>query len=214
MSEEKSPSPIQFEAFQQFLKEFEGETDRASVILGAARLDYLLYRLLEGFLLTNPASQDPLFDSNGPLAAFGSKIDLCFRLGLIDSQFTRTLHQIRKIRNSFAHETFGAVLSSGAHRDRVHEIVRPLASKKLFREFREAFFGEGEDIRKDFRTMLTLLVARLEGAVEAVARVAHRQPLAILPPEQEATSPRLTQAETSAVGGAPATAGVHPAETR
>jgi hypothetical protein len=38
-------------AFDEFLNEFKTESDRASVIIGAARLDLCLYHLLQFYLL-------------------------------------------------------------------------------------------------------------------------------------------------------------------
>ena len=100
------------EAFEKFLDEFKSESDRAAVILGAAKLDILLYQLLTKFLIASPAGTDELFDGDAPLGTFSSKINLAHRLGLIDKDFSRALHLIRKIRNSFAHEISGTTLES------------------------------------------------------------------------------------------------------
>jgi DNA-binding MltR family transcriptional regulator len=145
----------------QFLKEFEGESDRAVVILGSAKLDLLLYQLLVKYLLSNPSSQDSLFDGDAPLSSFSAKINLTLRLGLIDSNVARALHQIRKIRNAFAHEVTGCKLDSGIHRDRVKELVAPLKRFEQFDDLRETL-GLSEGPPSDFRTMLTIMVGIFE----------------------------------------------------
>lgn len=96
------------EEFEEFAKEFKTESDRAAVILGASKLDQLLGMTLEKHLLPCTTSTDQLFSNNGPLGNFSSKIDFSYRLGLIDNQFCNSLHLVRRIRNSFAHEVYGA----------------------------------------------------------------------------------------------------------
>ena len=54
---------------------------------------------------------------------------MAHRLGIIDDDFAKALHLLRKTRNDFAHETLGAKLSSGSHADRVKALFLPF--KKL-----------------------------------------------------------------------------------
>ena len=49
-----------YDALLPFLKEFEQESDRASVILGSARLDHALRVLLQRALLPTAKEPDPL----------------------------------------------------------------------------------------------------------------------------------------------------------
>jgi hypothetical protein len=120
---------LDVKAFSTFIKEFKDESDRAAVILGAAKLDILLYQLLKTSLRPSTSRSDELLDSDGPLATFNARIVFCHRLGLINDEFCRVLHLIRKIRNSFAHELGGISLDSGAHGDRIRELARAASPK-------------------------------------------------------------------------------------
>lgn len=124
--------------FSTFLREFMGESDRAAVVLGAAKLDLLLRQIIEKVLLASPGKSDDLFDGDSPLSTFSAKINLAYRLGLIDAALTRSLHLIRKIRNDFAHEPSGVSLEEGSHRDRVRELVAPLLQYEEFKGFIKA----------------------------------------------------------------------------
>ncbi len=41
-------------AFNEFLDEFKGETDRAAVIVGAAKFDLIMYQILQRFFYPAP----------------------------------------------------------------------------------------------------------------------------------------------------------------
>jgi len=79
---------IEFEAFYE---EFVSDSDRAAVVLGAAKIDDILARILSARLVRCvDEKSDELLNA--------------FRLGLISKEFRRSLHLIRKIRNTFAHD--------------------------------------------------------------------------------------------------------------
>ncbi|MHB1142755.1 MAG: MltR family transcriptional regulator [Sulfuricaulis sp.] len=102
------------------VREFQGESDRACVILSATLLDTALEALLRARLVPNATSTDSLLDgSNAPLASFSARIDMAYRLGLISAQFARDLHIIRRIRNDFAHNISGCTFEDTSVRDRV-----------------------------------------------------------------------------------------------
>lgn len=113
------------EELDRFLGDFEKETDRAAVILAAAKIDELLRLAIIGRLRPSTASRDDLLQPEGPIGSLRARIDIAFRLGLIDGAFVRALHLVRKIRNDFAHESSSASLASGAHSDRVRELALP-----------------------------------------------------------------------------------------
>ena len=107
-----------------FLKEFDRESDRAAVILASALIDDTLRELLDGYLLSCPSSSDPLFDGNGPMSSFSSRIELSYRLGLISRDFASGLNILRRIRNSFAHDLAGCSFESQSVRGRVDALCR------------------------------------------------------------------------------------------
>ena len=60
-----------------FLSEFLRETDRAAVVLGGAKLDLLLHRILQKhFLSPIKSGDDTLLNQSRPLGSFGAKNDI------------------------------------------------------------------------------------------------------------------------------------------
>jgi hypothetical protein len=170
---EISPSEVEEELirFNRFLEEFDQETDRAAVILGAANIDELLYQLLSATLLPSTAANDELLDGDGPLSTFSARINASHRLGLIDANMTRTLHVVRKIRNAFAHEVSGCTLASGAQADRVRQLTIPLRKYKEFARWRAISSKSHQGTSADMRTILAMLARRLEGASARATQV-------------------------------------------
>lgn len=106
------------------LDEFEGESDRACVILAASLLDAALMTLLQARLAPSPSQSDPLFDgANAPLSTFSARIDASYRLGLLSARFCRDLHLIRRIRNEFAHNVTGCNFEESSIRDRIQALA-------------------------------------------------------------------------------------------
>jgi hypothetical protein len=168
------------EDFEEFIKEFGSESDRAAVILGAAKIDQLLHELLERYLLPSPVSEDTLFSNNGPLGTFSAKVDLAYRLGLIDAQFSKSIHLIRRIRNSFAHEVYGAKLSSGTHKDRVRSLAAPFQSHENFSTLKKHYFNDIDEPRADFSTALGMMIITLEKGVYYVEPVSDSKAMSVV----------------------------------
>jgi DNA-binding MltR family transcriptional regulator len=167
-SVEEKRGELALKEFREFINEFKGESDRAAVILGAAKLDLMLNQILLKVLFPNASSQDDLFDQDRPLSSFAAKINLCHRLGIIDSECSRALHMIRKIRNDFAHEVSGCSLNTGSHRDRVKELAAPLGIYTIFEDAKRVFFGDESSYSADFRTALAIVSIQLEDILSCV----------------------------------------------
>ena len=155
--------------FRGLIVDFASESDRAVVILGAAKLDVQLYQLIVKVLRTPPSSGDELFEGDSPLSTFSAKINLAYRLGLIDNELTRTLHLIRKIRNSFAHETSSSSLNHGPHQNRIRESSMPLKRFEDYSDFSEFIMSflkiTNQDASAEFRILLIFCSIRLEVAI-------------------------------------------------
>jgi hypothetical protein len=82
-------------------KEFYGQNDRACGILHASWVELALTAAIKIFL--KPDAPSALFDFNGPLGSFASKIMMAHGLGLFGSNTNHDLGLIRTIRNEFAH---------------------------------------------------------------------------------------------------------------
>jgi hypothetical protein len=144
--------------------EFREDNDRAVIIIGAINIDNLLRRLIEQSLLPKRCKQeDELFDGESPLSTFSSKIDLCYRIGLIDKGFASSLHLLRKIRNDCAHKIECCDLNSSPNSDRVSELVKPLVSSLTFEHLRQLVpYNDLTSRSVDFRVMLSLICSVLE----------------------------------------------------
>jgi DNA-binding MltR family transcriptional regulator len=82
------------------------ESDRGCVLVGAAILEKRLEDIFRHVFDHNGIArkfQDALFDANGPLGTFSSKIKLAYSLGLIARTTYKDLDTVRRIRNDFAH---------------------------------------------------------------------------------------------------------------
>ena len=151
-------------ALDSFIKGLTNERDRATVILVAAKLDLILFQILQKHFIPVPGSKDELLEIDGPLGNFGPKINMAYRLGLIDASFSHSLHLIRRIRNSFAHEVEGCTLNSGAHRDRVRELISPVENLKFFIKLCDNFKEHNKFTLASiqFRAMATVICTNLE----------------------------------------------------
>jgi hypothetical protein len=175
------------EEFQTFANEFKSESDRAAVILGTAQLDLLLFQLLDSTLLPVTNGKDELLEGDSPLATFSARINACYRLGLIEAEFARALHLVRRIRNSFAHEVSSATLDAGAHRDRVRELVGPFAANWGLREMLEQFFDNDESTGARFRACIALMSIRLDSVIQDSKRFSDEHAATMLPPDPDET---------------------------
>lgn len=171
----KKKATTDWSAFKTFVEEFRDESDRAAVILGAAKLDMLLMQVLDRRLLPSLATTDELLEGDSPLATFSARINMCYRLGLITPEFAKALHLVHRIRNGFAHEISGVSLASGAHSDRLKSLLLPFLSLRFFDVFRQHFFGDKTDAPTNFRVCLSLMAGRLEARLNVTEQISKEE---------------------------------------
>jgi len=112
------------ELFLNLSSELNNEGDRTVAVLLAAHLDYLL----ESLVATNLAvDADEVRDlllkgGNAPLTTFSSRINAAYCFGLLSKDEWRDLHQIRDVRNKFAHQLVGISLSSTSIADKCRSL--------------------------------------------------------------------------------------------
>jgi hypothetical protein len=82
-----------------FSNTMRNESDRACAVLGGSLLDHKLEQACQRRMINNKN----LFEFNGPLGTFSSRILLAHSLAWIDDDIRNDLNSIRKIRNEFAH---------------------------------------------------------------------------------------------------------------
>lgn len=150
--------------FTTFIYDFLNESDRASVVLGAAKLDSLLEKLLESYLLPfdSKRDRDDIFSFNGPLGTFSSRIQMVYRLRILDEDYFKTLLLIKKIRNDFAHNISSLKLDEPPISDLVMEITNPLMEFKSLQSFKDDLLTGFNDYSANFRTVIALVIFMLE----------------------------------------------------
>ena len=112
-SNRNSHIEIDLQMWSGFFDELRSESDRGATILAGVWIDNLLERkLLTLFAEGNSDARRKLFDQNGALSAFSSKILAAYCLGWIDSDIFHDINLVRKIRNAFAHELHDIDLES------------------------------------------------------------------------------------------------------
>lgn len=162
-------------AFSAFMPEFLKESDRAAVVLGAAKIDSLLCSLIDKMLLPHPGSDDDLLEGDAPLATFSARIRIAHRLGIIDSEFSKLLHILRRLRNTFAHEISQSSLTTGGARDRVVSLSEPF---RQFPYYSSMLTIIAREMKRDvhdpgvlFRGSLAMFYVRLYALSQAVSRM-------------------------------------------
>jgi DNA-binding MltR family transcriptional regulator len=101
---ERQIDKLRREDWNGFLKEFQGESDRAAAILGAAFLDEQFRFLLETFLIDDSESKN-LLDTS--LRGIAVRAKAAFCLGFLSPLEYRDTGRIINIRNRFAHRLHG-----------------------------------------------------------------------------------------------------------
>lgn len=139
------------------------ESDRACVIIAAARAETLLGQILRKYLLPNTTSDDVLLDQDRALGTFSSRINIVYRLGLIDAELARALQILRRIRNSFAHEASIITLNEGSYSDRVREFAGPLIKYQQYESLKATIMSKKKDDSATFCAGAAVIIARLEG---------------------------------------------------
>ncbi|WLA61409.1 DUF4145 domain-containing protein [Bradyrhizobium diazoefficiens] len=94
------------------VKEIQEQTDRGSAIVGAAMMEEMLTIVLQKRMTDmNRTHYDAFFGQNGPGSTLSNKIELFYAFGLCNEPLYKAMHDIRSIRNRFAHRieplTFG-----------------------------------------------------------------------------------------------------------
>jgi hypothetical protein len=90
---------------ESFVKELEGDSDRACALVAGAALSDVLRDLLATFFfpLTQIEHDHIFYDQNACLSDFASRTEVAYATGLISPDEKDALNTIRKIRNQFAH---------------------------------------------------------------------------------------------------------------
>lgn len=156
------------------------ESERATVILAAARLDSDLEALLRHVLVPHPGGNDPIFEGDRMLGTFSAKIAMAHRLGVIDGDFEHALQILRKIRNDFAHQLETESLSSHRQKSRLAIIVRWAKESEVYQAGSKAFASECKSADQlQFVISVTCMAVVLHAGLHTLKRVYLGPPLSL-----------------------------------
>lgn len=136
-----------------FRKSITSETARGSVLMSAAFLDDRLKSLLKARLVNNNTIVSQMFDFNGALGTFSSRINFSYLLGLLPVNARTDLHNIRSIRNIFAHSALPLEFEDSA--------VVKLCDKLKFHGVKETT-APGAKFRRSVMALLTFILKAIE----------------------------------------------------
>jgi len=140
------------------------ERGRGVVLVGIARIDLALERLLKAVMAPTDESDDALFRPDRSLGSFAAKISLASRLALIDPAVAKALHALRSVRNDFAHSAGDTSLDAPHHRKRLAPAYEEARANPLWLPLEailEAQSGLDAD-QRHFILLVTVLVAFIE----------------------------------------------------
>jgi hypothetical protein len=149
------------------------ERGRGAVLVGVARVDEALERLLKAVMAPDTDRADRLFRPDAPLGSLGAKVALARRLGLIDEAVERSLQTLRRVRNAFAHSTASASLADSAHAGRLAQAYDAARKNPLWSPLATVLdrqpTNEGNHLDpalRDYILLITVLVAFLEATAQ------------------------------------------------
>jgi hypothetical protein len=159
--------PDNTDLFDLFAEDLLAERSaRPLVIVGASKVDDLLFEMLRAFLLpkiAKPKERDELLEGDAPLAAFSIRIKMCRRLGLIDETLYISLRTLRDLRNFSAHSISFNYTKSPV-REHLAELRKQVASRRSYQLTKERYFdssplGAIEELQCLLLTICVLLEA-------------------------------------------------------
>lgn len=159
--------------FDTFVEDLLGEKlHRPLIIVGASKIDDLLYSILSKFLLASKdIKDDDLLKGDNPISTFSSRIKLTSRLGIIDEKLFKTLEQVRKLRNLCAHSIIFDIKKSPV-REHIAELKKGLITRNSFTLTKSRFFTEPMKETDELQCMLVTICVILEAINEVVIKTA------------------------------------------
>ena len=146
---------------------------RPLLIIGAAKVDDLLFLILERYLvakIANSKDSDELLEGDRPLSTFSSRIKITYRLGLIDKSLYYVLDQLRKLRNIGAHSlSFNTTRSP--IREHIGELRKHLTNRDSYKLTKQCYFGDAElTVIEELQCLLLVVCVLLEAVRIKVRR--------------------------------------------
>jgi hypothetical protein len=157
--------------FDTFVEDLLGEKlHRPLIIVGASKIDDLLFSILAKFLLpSKDLKDDDLLKGDNPISTFSSRIKLTSRLGFIDGSLFRTLEQIRKLRNLCAHSISFDIKKSPV-REHILELKKGLINRSSFGLTKTRFFNHPMTDTEELQCILVTICVILEAINEVISK--------------------------------------------
>lgn len=152
---------IDYGLFEDFVDQLSSENCRSMIIFGVANIDLLLYSILKKYFLPSRKKEDELLEGDTPLSTLSSKINICFRLGIINYEFFTVLHLLRSIRNDFAHQP-DADYKLSPYKDRIRNFVDYTRKMELFGTVKEVYSLEKAGMLSDLAAGIIVVCATLQ----------------------------------------------------
>ena len=137
---------------KEFVSLLNGESDRGLVLVGSSHLDGVLKDILKIYLREPRTTNDTLFSHQGALGSFSNRIEMAYRLGLIDRDFAYVLDRVRKSRNDMAHYIENFSLNASPHVDYVQDAIAVMKGSQFFEAIIEAYRTQTTELRKALET--------------------------------------------------------------
>ena len=115
-----------FSWLNRYFDESNSPNDRTVIVLSMAFIEESLTDLLKLHLkpaLEKRTEEDALFGFSRPVSNIAAKIDLAYRLGILDKKLTKTLKKLARIRNIAAHRSDDFSITSGKIKDQMKSII-------------------------------------------------------------------------------------------
>lgn len=98
------PIPLDIEDYKDMVQMFSGESERGAAVLAGSYIENYLATFLEMLMVdTSKDLKERIFGAHGSLNSFAQRIDFAQAFGHLSPPVCSDLHQVRKIRNHFAH---------------------------------------------------------------------------------------------------------------
>lgn len=169
--------PAEDVTFNEFLTEFQRETNRAAAVLAAAFADELLKALLAASFVDESKGARAVLARDGAAATFSARIALSYAIGLISADEADDLNRLRRIRNDFAHQLHGLSFATQRIAD-LSTAFRCVA--RTFREHAELQSEYPSEPRKLFDLAVAVLCHALNKRVWTASRFTFHSPHAEL----------------------------------
>lgn len=110
--------------FLECVNNLKEESDRGCIIVAAAWIDDDLKTAINKFLIPKAERTDELLHESKALGNFAARIDIAYRLGLIQNETRNMLHILRKMRNDCAHKRAINSFTESSTKNRTVELAK------------------------------------------------------------------------------------------